>query len=332
MNRPGVPLSRFPWLWGLLGGALIALLAAWAWPEPSQQTAQREALKRSHDEAPAHLSSQARPATAGSADAGAALEAVVREAQRTPQQWQDWLEQSSSLRGAHLDGSWGVRDENGLVPDVALRRRFDQLLTLQGELSLTQLRDLLLGLAQRDLGPDADAVMSLWDRYVALVQQPLSAAVDLSQPAQWLLLLQEQQALRHQALGPEWAAAFFAEEEQALREQAQRLLQGQALDPADEPARLMAPAPEDVSSEQWQALRQSQWGEAAAQRLAQLDAQEHQWQSRLAQARAARAELWRQANLSVLQREAAWQEWVNAEFAPEQVQRVRALVESEPPS
>jgi len=66
-------------------------------------------------------------------------------------------------------------------PSHTLRRRFDDYLTLVGEVPLDSLRALVAQQAATELRePALSAVMALWDRYVALQQTRWKNAVDLS--------------------------------------------------------------------------------------------------------------------------------------------------------
>ncbi len=244
---------------------------------------------------------------------------------RTAQQWDSWLHHHSSLRGSSLDGDWGEIGPQGLAPSLALRLRFDQLMTTLGELSATELRALVSSLAERDLGSDASQVMAVWDRYVALVNTPLSSRLDLNDPQQWLMLLREQQAQRHQMLGPDWAAAFFSEEEADLIATVQRLMEYRASPQTAETPHWQA-APVGVSAETWQQQREQVLGAETAARLAALDQEESLWNQRLQMARRTWADLESRAELSQLQRDQAMRTWIDEHFEPQERVRAKALL------
>ena len=88
---------------------------------------------------------------------------------RDPAAFGRWLEEHSSLRGVELDGSWDVDGQGRLRPTLALRRRFDQLLTLAGEARVEEI-GAYIEHEVRDLvgAPGAAAVLDAWQRYLAL--------------------------------------------------------------------------------------------------------------------------------------------------------------------
>lgn len=308
-------MSRPLWL---LGGVLLVLGTLWWRTESAPLRTDTGAGTQADSRMPI-----------GASEPGQMLERAVGwldgTTRRTALQWEHWLFAKSSLRGASLDGGWGEVGIQGVMPSRALRRRFDQLMTTQGELNPTEMRAMVQALAERDLGDAASSVMAVWDAYVALLQAPLSARVDMNSPQQWLGLLREQQALRQQLLGPQWAQAFFAEEDAYLLATVEKVRDSGTGSAALKPA-LWAPPPADVSAEQWHSLRRQTLGPHAADRLAALEQQEAQWSERLGMARQTLQDLRGLANLSAVQREAALQQWLDAHFAAQEQVRVRALL------
>jgi lipase chaperone LimK len=233
-----------------------------------------------------------------------------------------------SLRGAQLDGGWGNFGPSGLQPSLELRLRFDQLLSTIGEVSTTELRLFVQALAERDLGKaGADAVLSLWDRYLALQQQPLKTAMDLQKPERWLQTLSEQSLARRQALGPAWADAFYRSEEQALRE---ALAQRQAA--ADSGGAIAVPSDPLRPHPQLDALtlhqeRIARYGAQAAQRLQAEDAHEAAWDARVTQAAQQIARFQQAPELSPPQRDEATRRWIDEHFTGTERIRVRALLD-----
>jgi lipase chaperone LimK len=244
---------------------------------------------------------------------------------RSAEQWDSWLFTQSSLRGTSLDGDWGEIGPQGLRPSLALRQRFDQLMTTLGEVNATELRAMVQSLAERDLGADAAQVMAVWDRYVALINAPLDSRPDLSDPQQWLAVLREQQAQRRQLLGAEWATAFFADDEAQLHATVERLAESRSSRQAAPVAHWQAP-PADVSPEQWRTQRERALGPEAAARLAVVDAEEAAWTQRLDAARQAQATLLSRAELSAPQRQQELQRWLQNHFSEREQMRVRALL------
>jgi lipase chaperone LimK len=301
----------------MAGSALIAGAALWLWPQPA--TSVSVATDAGH----VMHTALSQPSANSTLDAAKGW--VSGTTRRTAAQWDSWLIIESSLRGASLDGDWGEVGPQGLLPSMALRRRFDQLMTTIGELSPTELRAMVQALAERDLGPDATAVMAIWDRYVALTNAPLSVRPDPNNPQQWLVVLREQQAMRQNMLGADWASAFFAEEEAQLRATVAQLTSGAAPEASAPPAVWSAP-PAGTSAADWQAQRQQALGPEAAARLAALDAEDSAWELRMDLARHAMRTLAIRAELSSLQRDQALQEWLDAHFKATEQVRVKALL------
>lgn len=219
--------------------------------------------------------------------------------------------QRGSLRDTVADGAVTVGFAGHLQPDLALRRLFDYYLTLIGETDLPGVR----GLLQRDLLHRRLAalvvaeVMQTFDNYVRCEQAAadLAKRSDLSLSAQ----LAELQTLRQQMLGDSVAQAFYGAEQAQQALLLQRLAVGSNhdLSPAEKTHRLQAleaaiPAAEreartqasvgqlvqqqtalldeaHANSATRHAERAQIWGDSVADRLAQLDQQRAQWQSRL---------------------------------------------------
>ena len=216
-----------------------------------------------------------------------------------------------SLRGTLADGGVSTGFGGRLKPDLALRRLFDYYLTLLGETDLRGIRQLLHeDLLHRHLDePLAEEVMQTFDRYVRYQQ---AAAELANQPG---LPLDAQfarvDALRRQMLGDTLAEAFYGAGQASQQQLLQRLAidaghklsatekarQLQALDAALPAAEREARAQAsigDLVQQQTAVLdethadpatryaeRAQTWGDAAAQRLAQLDQRRALWQARL---------------------------------------------------
>jgi lipase chaperone LimK len=308
-----VTVARAAWV---AGAGLVVGASLWWWAAPAP------VAQRSVD--------ASTPVSAATANAAAtALESatgwISGTTRRSAEQWDSWLFTQSSLRGTSLDGDWGEIGPQGLVPSLALRQRFDQLMTTLGEVNATELRAMVQSLAERDLGHDAAQVMAVWDRYVALVNAPLASRPDVSDPQQWLAVLREQQAQRRQMLGADWATAFFAADEAQLSATVQRLTEHQSRPQTAPVAHWQAP-PTGVSAEWWQAQREHTLGAEAAARLAAVDAEESAWTQRLDAVRQTQAALHSRAELSALQRQQELERWLSTHFSEREQVRVRALL------
>ncbi len=262
---------------------------------------------------------------------------------------QRWLAEGSSLRGAELDGDWGLDAPGRVEPRRALRRRFDQLLTLQGEASLDELTRLVRGGVQAAAvrqGLDAataqtrtDEVLAVWQRYLALQGQAYQHTVRPSDPSTWAAALAERQQARRAHLGPAWAAAFYAEEEAALTAALREAEQAATATgtsmaarsagtvpatatPGANPARATAPGG-------WPAdglIDRSQLDAAARARLDAELAAQRDWQRRLDAARAEQQRLAADPQLSDPLRRTALAQWIASHFDAGEQRRVRALL------
>jgi lipase chaperone LimK len=231
-----------------------------------------------------------------------------------------------SLRGAELDGSWGQWADGALRPDIALRQRFDQLLTTVGELSTDELRVFIASRAERDTSPEqAQTVLSLWDRYLTLQQVRFPALIDLNRPASWSRELQAHQLARREHLGPVWADAFFGEEEQRFRDLIAEHSQTAAVRPSVSIPNALSPSAELPSSELHQ-LRVATYGREAAERLREEDLAQAAWQTRLDNARNTITRLGQAPELSEPQREEAVTQWLAQNFPAAEQVRARALL------
>lgn len=302
---------------GLIGTVVLLAAALWWWRH--ETTALSAGVTSEASPTPAF----SQPLALSNADSAKGW--VSGTTRRSAAQWESWLFTQSSLRGSSLDGDWGEMGPNGLLPSLALRQRFDQLMSTLGEVNPTELRAMVQSLAERDLGVDAQQVMAVWDRYVALIHAPLSTRPDLSEPQQWLQVLREQQAQRRHTLGAEWATAFFADDEAQLQSTVQQLAESRSSAQAAPVAHWQAP-PADVSPEQWRTQREQALGPEAAERLAVVDAEESAWAQRLDAARQAQAALLSRAELSALQRQQELQRWLQSHFSEREQMRVRALL------
>jgi hypothetical protein len=110
---------------------------------------------------------------------------------------------------------WPAFVDGRLLPDPALRRRFDALL-ISGSPDTAQAA--LLRAARAELPPAAAAeVLRLWQGYLQLQQQDWQLKVDLNRIETWDAALGERQTVRRERLGPDWAEAFYGDDERRLR-------------------------------------------------------------------------------------------------------------------
>ena len=223
-----------------------------------------------------------------------------------------------SLQETDVDGWLGVDDRGHLVVTPGARRFFDYFLSAAGEESPEQIRARIVAEIEKRLPPlGAHEAIALLDRYLAYRDRVRELA-EAGTPEDLEQRLDQLHQIRAQILGDADAAAMFGDEEKVQRldierrqvlsdgslspDQRQRRLD--ALDqqlPADvKEARDQALAPlnlarqerglraDGASAADIRALRQQEFGAAAADRLEALDRQQAEWQQRMQDYRTAR--------------------------------------------
>jgi hypothetical protein len=160
------------------------------------------------------------------------------------------------LQGTEPDGAFVCDAASGLRPDNGLRRRMDWYSQMLGPMRGVELRALLVDDAKRLCGGAAAQLAGhLWDGYSGMTLPSSTANATLG----------ERLASAHQtrvaALGPQWAAAFYEDDERA----AAAMLSRNA-------APLPSPSATPASPE-------------AQQRMADLQTQWRDWDQRLAAAK-----------------------------------------------
>lgn len=285
------------WVAAVVGGALV--LAAWLWSgidDPNPPRAQALAPPAAQPQAPARAVLASLSAAAPSASAP-----------RSPEDFEHWLEEKSSLRGISLDGAWDIDSEGRLKPTLALRRRFDQLLSLVGEATL----DEITAYVERDVttlaGPAAaQQVLDVWRRYVELQKHAFNLQVDMRDRSTWAPAQAERQDVRRRLLGDEVARAFYAEDDAMLQ------------------AVLATPPATAVS---FQSIDKASLPPEAAQRLRQEEAAWADWERRLGDAKREQAALQAHEEMSQVQRDEALSRYIQQRFKADELVRVRALLQ-----
>jgi len=232
---------------------------------------------------------------------------------RDPARFARWLNEQSSLRGTDLDGSWGVDGQGRFQPTLALRRRFDQLLTLAGETPVEQ----ITAFVEHDVrelagGYAAGAVLDAWQRYLELQRHAWRSTAQPGDRASMAAALAERQQVRRRILGPELAQAFFADDEAQL----QALIQG------------TAPPPEAQTTR----IERTQLGPEALARLQAEEAAWADWQRRFDAARSEIQALQAAPQFSAPQRAQAIERVIAQRFDVREAVRVRALLHLPPAS
>jgi lipase chaperone LimK len=238
---------------------------------------------------------------------------------------------ADSLRDTEVDGAVRVDAQGRPRPDLELRRLFDYFLSRTGEQTPEAIRVALIAHLQPRLATDALATVLAWfDAYVALERDSVAAGHEAGDREAAVARVR---ALRRERLGAELAQAWYGEEERAYDDALARraLMADRGLDEASRARRLaeldarLDPQRQALQAQAQQlddAVRQSRYfesrrvdaatryaereawfGDAAAQRLAQLDARKAQWQERLRRYAAQRQRVLADTALSDSQRQ-----------------------------
>lgn len=249
------------------------------------------------------------------------------------------------------DGLLALNDNRRLVVDLALRHRFDWLLSADASIGRDVLRARLRQDArQGGFSSEAESeLLMLFDRYLDYLAATGGLDPGDRSPQQLRDVLERRRALRRSVLGVEAADAFFAADEarDAYWLESMTIHGDASLDAATRAARLAdlrASAPADLrqveedraalsalatlaqaSPEQRLALRAQVVGAEAAQRLAALDEEEAVWAQRIEEARDEQRSI-AAAALSEKDRQRALLGMIDRLFAgPERI-RARALL------
>lgn len=262
-----------------------------------------------------------------------------------------------SLHGTDVDGAIHLDANGDPIADRELRRVFDYFLERLGERSPDAIRASFVAWLAQASGLPARAqarVLELFDAYVDAERAAaaLAASGDLRDD------LARRAALRRERLGKATAGAWFGDDERyadytlrrlalerdASLDMSERLARREALDGELDPtqrdalrastefqqtieqtARLDAL---DAGAAQRYAERAAEWGDDAAQRLAQLDTQRAQWRQRLQDYAHERTVIASDASLSTAARDARIEALLASRFDEAERRRVLALAEA----
>jgi lipase chaperone LimK len=334
-------MNRVPALVALLA---LALFATWWWlprdPSPSAPAPRADAVAIVPDEVSSDPTPPAPVARAAARQPSPDRIALLR----------DRLARSS-LRGTTRDGDIGFDERGALHVDAALRRAFDWYLSLSGEFDPDAIRDLLHADVVDAQGEAAAQQVLLWfDRYVGLRAELAATALSSDTATR----LAQVSAARRRWFGAA-ADAMFGDEHTEVAHTLQRraILADDSLDAAQREARLDAldaarpPTARESERDATAALlveeqgrqfehlgldaatrhaeRAALWGEAAADRLAQLDRERSAWDARIAAYQRERDALARDARLDAAARAQAITALRERSFGPEERVRIEAL-------
>lgn len=300
-HRPQAP-SRQRLTLGLSALGLALLGSLWFWSPISEASHEAVQLK-------AHAEPEPSPASASAPTSATAIAQSPVPAAHSA--FADWVQNQSALRGTELDGGWGLAANGELQPSLALRRRFDYLLQLQGQRKLDEISAYLRELAAQELSAaNTETVMTVWQRYLQLQQTRFRKHVNPQNLNTLAPALAEQQDARRRILSPAWAHAFYGEEEAQMA----ALIQGAA-----------EPAPKSLAAGS-ELIDRSRLDAAALSRLQDEDAAQARWQARLQAASAQIQRLRQDKQLSEIQRQQAIQSLIEHSFEGGERLRARALL------
>lgn len=239
----------------------------------------------------------------------------------------------ASLRDTEVDGRLATDVHGRLIIDRELRRLFDYLLAGASEQPIDLLRARLRDLAAAQGGEAlATEALEAFDQYLSYLRA--EAELGRRQSDDLQARLDALIALRRRALGAATAEAYFGEEERYAQATLDR---AQDADPAWSAARRDATEHQraleqttqfeqlDLDAAQRWEERETLYGAEAADRLAELDAQQAQWDARLQDWAARRAALQAEESMSPEQREQAISTLFESMFDEAERRRVQAL-------
>jgi lipase chaperone LimK len=242
----------------------------------------------------------------------------------TPDQVRDRLFRQGSFAGTEPSGDWCVANGQ-LQACPELRKRFEYYILGLGEVTIEDIKALVADEARKAHGPQlAGEIMAIWDKYWQLRNYAWRNKFNQSDRSTWLAVFEEQKLVRRQILGPDWAKAFFEQDEKTFQQYYAQLESGLPPPPdPGEPVPQMAPGKDPAAV---RAERVARYGEAAADRLEKADQEWADWERRLAGARSEWDRLRNDASLSDVQRKQQMQAYIAANFKADEHLRVQALL------
>lgn len=232
---------------------------------------------------------------------------------------------NGALQGTEPAGEWCVTPALSLKPCHGLRSRFEYYLLGLGQATTKEIRSLVNDEAQRAHGALlASQIMSVFDQYCLVRNYEWTSRYSQSDRSTWTPLFEEQKAVRRRILGIAWAEAFFGNDEQHFVDHLAQLESGRPPPPdPGEPVPQISPGrdPGAVRTE-----RVTRYGEEAADRLAQVDADWEAWDRRVTAARNEWERLQASGNLSTQQKQEAMNLYLNEQFHGKERIRAKGLI------
>jgi lipase chaperone LimK len=310
--------SRMKWMAAAAAVVLGSAGAWWAWQSGALTGGQGAAAEGAGASGPMGWNMQG--TDSASTEASGAGQSAL-----TPEQVRIRLFKEGSLADTQPFGDWCVSPEKALKPCRGLRTRFEYYILGIGEVSIADIRGLIEDESRRAHGDKLTTeIMALFDRYWQIRTYDWKHHFVQSDRATWLPVFEEQRSVRRQILGQPWAEAFFSDDEKQFKDYYAQLESGQPPPPdPGEPVPQMEPGKDPAAVH---AERAKRYGEDAAQRLADVDAQWAEWDKRLAAARSEWERIQALPNLSDVQKQDEMQRYVEANFQDKDRLRIRALL------
>ncbi len=266
------------------------------------------------------------------------------------------LQELQTFKGAAVDGALRTDHRGNLIVDMQLRHWIDFHLTAMGEISIDEIKLVMQQKIQELPQPGQQQALSLLDAYMgylaALESYDIEEARRLVEPrmSDMEARFRWQQRLRREWLEPLVVEAFFAGEEsideytltaQRLRKDGSSVEELTALEATlPDPIREMrvesrrvinmgksesSMKAQGASAEEIQQWRVQEYGVEAAERLAQMDKKQNQWQLRLQDYQGFQQELTAK-NLSDTERAKQLQSYRSKNFDDAERKRINAAL------
>ena len=260
-----------------------------------------------------------------------------------------------SLTGTRVDGQLRATAQGELLITPDLRRVFDYFLSAQGEESLADCQARLARYLHETLPPQAaSSAWHLFQQYLALGEAMMALPPHDGSPAGIREAVRQRNAMQQAYLGPEAAEAFYGLDMAYDRYMADRqaILNDTSLDETDRQQRLLAlqqslpnamqsmvqetRAPvllaertetlreQGASEAEIRAMREQQFGAAAADRMEALDEARAQWDARYAEYLTERQSIL-DSGLAEQDQQAAVRRLQQQHFSEQELARVQAL-------
>jgi lipase chaperone LimK len=239
-----------------------------------------------------------------------------------------------TYQGTQPDGAIHLDEKGDVIIDKDLKRLFDYYLSAIGELPLDQMRKYLQQFAGEKLNPiQLQQLLDYFDKYHDYLNKADLFSQDIGDDLTLQKKMQLLSEFRADSLGSEMANAFFADEQDyiefVMTEKNNDKFDGQQkewLQAENQATKFQDVVLENrefnkadnINSTEVNQYRIEKYGQAAADRLSQLDQQRAQWQAVV-------DEYFQQRKQVEIQQHALSLEQLNANYTPNEIRRLEAL-------